>query len=163
MRRTLPVLAMIVLLAAPLAGCSGKSAHAAPAVTGSAPAIDLGVPSESPEVDPSASLDGGGPVPDASAASAALAKSKVGPMMTKLGCTSPQLVETDPLSEETGMCELSGDIIVNVFASNAKRDEWVHQAIVSGLGTVVGPLWAVGVEVDTDTTAVAQKLGGTPN
>ena len=72
-------------------------------------------------------------------------------------------METDPLSLETGMCELSGDIIVNVFATNAKRDEWVHQAIVSGLGTVVGPLWAVGIEVDTDTPTVAQKLGGTAN
>ncbi len=162
MRRTLPVLAMVALLAAPLAGCSGKPSHsAAPAATSSSGIVTDGPNADDPSADPTASLDGGDPVPAQSAADAQVAKSKVGQLMAKLGCSGEQLVETDPLSLETGMCEMSGDIIVAVFASDAKRDEWVAQSRTSGLGTVVGPLWAVGVEVDTDTPTVVTKLGGT--
>ncbi len=151
---------MIALLAVPLSGCGGSSGHAgaaSSAPTGAATATgDDGVDPEA-----SASLDGGHAVPDRSADAAALASSPVGQLMTKLGCRDAQLVETDPLSTQTGMCELSGDIIVNTFATDAKRDEWVAQARTTGLGAVTGPLWAVGVEVDTDTAAVVTKLGGT--
>jgi hypothetical protein len=155
-RRTLPVLAMIALLAAPLAGCSGdaKSADPAAAANASSDASD-------PGVDTTPSLDGGQPVPNASAAAAQVASTEVGKLMSQLGCHQPELVETDPLSTQTGMCELTGDVIIATFASAAKRDEWVHQAVVSGMGTIVGPLWAAGVEDTADTPTVVSKLNGT--
>jgi hypothetical protein len=106
-------------------------------------------------------MDGGQPVPDPTVAASALAATTVGRMMAKLGCHSAQLVETDPLSTQTGMCELTGDVLVNTFASDAKRDEWVTQARSGGLGVVIGPLWAVGLEVDEDAPTVLSKLGGT--
>jgi hypothetical protein len=159
-RRTLPVLAMIAVLAVPLAGCGGGSRRqATPAAA--TPAAD----STGDGVDPqaSASMDGGQPVPSRSVDAAALAKTPVGQLMAKLGCHDAQQVETDPLSTQTGLCELAGDIIVNTFTSDAKRDEWVTQARTTGLGTVVGPLWAVGIEMDTDISTVVTKLGGRAN
>ena len=158
MRRTLPVLAMITLLAVPLAGCSAHAKAADPAAASSASAA----PSD-PADDDSPTIDGGQPVPDESAAAAEVAGTPVGKLMTKLGCKQPELVETDPLSTQTGMCELTGDVIIATFASTAKRDDWVHQSIVSGLGTITGSDWAAGVEVSADTAAVVSKLGGKAN
>ncbi len=159
MRRTLPVLALIALLALAAAGCSGGGASGGGGA-GAAPAVtDSGA--DSP--DPTPSLDGGGPVPDQSQADAQVARSQVGQLMTRIGCHQPQLVETDPLSTQTGMCELTGDVIVAVFTSDTKRDQWVQQSVTAGLGTVVGHLWAVGVEEGSDAPVVAQKLGGTVN
>jgi hypothetical protein len=150
---------MITLLAAPLAGCSR---HAAPVAAPVASASASASPT-APADDPGPTLDGGAPVPDASAAAARLAGTDVGKLMARLGCAQRELVETDPLSRQTGMCELTGDVIVATFASAANRDQWVHQSIVSGLGTIVGPLWAVGVEDTADTKAVVSALGGTAN